>query len=46
MTPLSGNPLQTEWFFHVPNYVLAILMYMVLGRFILSFFFAALPTRR
>ena len=38
---MSGNPIHVEWFFHVPNYLLAILMYMTLGRLILSFFFAA-----
>lgn len=27
------------WYFHVPNYVLAALMYSMLGRLLLSFFF-------
>lgn len=29
------------WYFHIPNYVLAALMYSLLARFILSFVFAA-----
>jgi uncharacterized protein YggT (Ycf19 family) len=29
------------WYFHIPNYVLAALMYSLLARFILSFFFPA-----
>jgi hypothetical protein len=37
----AGNPILEFWYFHFPNYVLAALMYSVLGRFILSFFFAA-----
>ena len=31
----------TGWYFHVPNYVLAVLMYTLIGRFALSFFFPA-----
>lgn len=27
------------WYFHVPNYLLAALMYSLLGRLLLSFFF-------
>ena len=27
------------WYFHIPNYVLAALMYSLLARFLLSFFF-------
>lgn len=30
-----------HWTFHVPNYLLAILMYMALGRFVLSLLFPA-----
>jgi uncharacterized protein YggT (Ycf19 family) len=30
----------THWYFHVPNLVLAALMYTLLGRLLLSFFFA------
>jgi len=33
------NPLIDQWYFHLPNYLLAILMYMALGRFFLSFLF-------
>lgn len=36
---MHGNPLIDYWYFHLPNYVLAILMYMLLGRLMLSFFF-------
>jgi len=28
------------WYFHIPNYVLAALMYSLLGRFLLSFMFS------
>jgi len=31
--------LLDHWYFHIPNYLLAILMYMVLGRLFLSFLF-------
>ncbi len=37
---MQGNPLIDFWYFHLPNYVLAILMYMLIGRLILSFFFS------
>lgn len=30
-----------NWYFHLPNYVLAAVMYSLLGRFILSFFVPA-----
>ena len=33
------NPLFQYWYFHLPNYVLAAIMYSLLGRLILSFFF-------
>ncbi len=33
------NPFIAYWYFHLPNYALAILMYMMLGRLVLSFFF-------
>jgi hypothetical protein len=33
------NPLFQFWYFHLPNYVLAAIMYSLLGRLILSFFF-------
>jgi YggT family protein len=38
---MSGNPIFTYWYFHLPNFVLAALMYTMLGRFILSFAFPA-----
>jgi YggT family protein len=36
---VSGNPIIDYWYFHIPNYVLAIAMYTLLGRLVLSFFF-------
>jgi uncharacterized protein YggT (Ycf19 family) len=30
-----------DWYFHIPKYVLAALMYTLVGRFALSFFFPA-----
>lgn len=33
------NPLFQFWYFHLPNYVLAAIMYSLLGRLILSFIF-------
>lgn len=35
-----SNPILEYWYFHLPNYALAVLMYTLLGRFLLSFFFA------
>jgi uncharacterized protein YggT (Ycf19 family) len=32
------NPLIQYWYFHLPNFVLAAVMYTIIGRFILSFF--------
>ncbi len=32
------NPILQYWYFHIPNFVLAAVMYTVLGRLILSFF--------
>jgi uncharacterized protein YggT (Ycf19 family) len=34
------NPLLQYWYFHLPNFVLAAVMYTLLGRLILSFFAA------
>ena len=36
---MSSNPFLTQWWFHLPNFVLAALMYTMLGRFILGFFY-------
>jgi YggT family protein len=33
------NPIYAYWWFHLPNLVLAALMYTVVGRFVLSFIF-------
>ncbi len=30
-----------DWYFHIPNYILAAVMYSLIGRFLLSFFFPA-----
>lgn len=35
----STNPVFVYWWFHLPNLVLAALMYTVIGRFVLSFIF-------
>lgn len=36
---MDANPVLQYWYFHLPNYVLAVIMYTLLGRLILSFFF-------
>jgi hypothetical protein len=36
---VTSNPVLAQWWYHLPNLVLAALMYTVLGRFILSFIF-------
>lgn len=33
---MSGNPFWQQWYFHLPNYVLALLVYTLIGRFLLS----------
>jgi hypothetical protein len=33
------NPVLAHWWFHLPNFILAALMYTLLGRFLLSFIF-------
>ncbi len=35
---MSSNPFIAQWWFHLPNFVLAALMYTMLGRFLLAFF--------
>jgi YggT family protein len=35
----SANPILAYWWFHLPNLVLAALMYTALGRFVLTFIF-------
>jgi uncharacterized protein YggT (Ycf19 family) len=32
----TSNPLLTYWYFHLPNFVLAALMYTLLGRALLG----------
>jgi hypothetical protein len=32
----TSNPLLTYWYFHLPNFILAVLMYTLLGRALLS----------
>lgn len=34
-------PFLAQWYFHLPNYVMAALMYTLIGRFILGSFVAA-----
>jgi YggT family protein len=36
---VSSNPIFVYWWFHLPNLVLAALMYTVIGRFVLTFIF-------
>lgn len=36
----SANPIFVYWYFHLPNLILAMLMYTALGRFVLGFMFA------
>ena len=38
---MPGNPFWQDWYFHLPNYVLAALVYTLLGRFLLSLFLPA-----
>jgi YggT family protein len=33
-----SNPFWQYWYFHIPNYLLAALMYTLLGRFLLGLF--------
>ena len=33
---MSDNPFWQHWYFHLPNYALAVLVYTLLGRFVLS----------
>ena len=33
---MSGNPFWDDWYFHLPNFLLAALMYTLLGRLLLQ----------
>lgn len=35
---MTGSSLLTYWYFHLPNFILAALMYTLLGRVLLSLF--------
>ena len=35
---MAENPFWTYWYFHVPNYLLAAVLYTLLGRFLLGLF--------
>ena len=35
---MSGNPFWQYWAFHLPNYALAVLVYTLIGRFVLGLF--------
>jgi YggT family protein len=37
---MADNLFWQYWYFHLPNYLLAVLFYSLLGRFLLSFFVA------
>lgn len=34
---MLDNPFWHYWYFHLPNYLLAVLLYTLLGRFVLGF---------
>jgi YggT family protein len=36
---VSGNPIFIYWYFHLPNFILAALMYTAIGRVVLTFVF-------
>jgi uncharacterized protein YggT (Ycf19 family) len=36
--PAAMNPILQYWYFHLPNFILAAVMYTMLGRLVLSFF--------
>lgn len=38
---MDGNPFWTDWYFHVPNFLLAALLYTLLGRLLLMAFVPA-----
>ncbi|MEX2128225.1 MAG: hypothetical protein WD871_08280 [Xanthobacteraceae bacterium] len=38
---MSSNPFIAQWWFHLPNFILAALMYTLLGRLALGFFYDA-----
>jgi YggT family protein len=38
-----GNTLFTHWYFHLPNLVLAALVYTLIGRYLLELMFARKP---
>jgi hypothetical protein len=35
----AANPIFTYWYFHLPNFFLAAVMYTLIGRFVLGFIF-------
>lgn len=37
---MTGNPFWDFWYFHIPNYLAAVVTYTLLGRFLLSLFLA------
>lgn len=37
----AAIPFLSQWYFHLPNYVLAALMYTLIGRFVLGSFVAS-----
>jgi uncharacterized protein YggT (Ycf19 family) len=37
---MPGNPFWQHWYFHLPNYALAVLVYTLIGRFLLSLILA------
>lgn len=35
---MDANPIFEYWYFHLPNYIVSVLIYTLFGRFLLSFF--------
>jgi hypothetical protein len=35
---MTGNPFWDFWYFHIPNYLAAVVTYTLVGRFVLSLF--------
>lgn len=38
-----GEHFLTHWYFHVPNYLLAVVIYSLIGRYVLELFLAKKP---
>jgi YggT family protein len=38
---MANHPFWVYWYFHIPNYLAALVMYTLIGRFFLTFLFSA-----